>query len=82
MDEALVVQELENLAAHLGIDIRYEPFEGDGGLCRLGDRYQVIVNRRLNTLERVRVLGTSLAQFPLDNVFVRPRIREVIDGYR
>ena len=79
MEQATILQELETLAADLAVEIRYEALEGNGGLCRYEDKTCIIANRALAVSERVHLLSRELARFPLDDVFIRPRIRELLE---
>ena len=82
MEETIILQELENLVEDLGIEIRYDDFEGRGGLCRYGGKICLIVNRALSSSERIHLLAAALARFPLDDVFIRPQVRELLAGAR
>jgi hypothetical protein len=80
MDLTTVLQELETLAESLAVEMRYDDLEeGRGGLCRYGGRTCLIVNRALPVGERVRVISNALARLPLDDVFVRPQVRELLE---
>ncbi len=79
MDAPTLLQELETLATSLDIEVRYDDFEGQGGLCRYGGKAYLIVNRELNTQTRVHVLCRALARLSLDTVFIRPQVREQIE---
>lgn len=80
MDETIVLQDLENLAAELGAEVRYDTFAGKGGLCRYGGKVYVILNEELTVHERVHLLSRELAKLPLDGVFIRPQIRHLLEG--
>jgi len=80
-DEA-ILQELEALAERLGIEVRYEHLEGNGGLCRYGGAFHLILNQVLSLQERVETFIRALATFPLDDVFVLPRLRDMIEAQR
>ncbi len=82
MDTASILQELETVASSLSVEIRYDDVETRGGLCRFGngDNLLLVVNERLTPAERVQVLVETMASLPLDNVFVRPQIREMLEG--
>ncbi len=82
MDATILLQELETLAAGLDIEVRYDDFEGQGGLCRYGGRSYLIVNRKLDTEARVHLLCCALARLSLDAVFIRPQVREQIEKCR
>lgn len=79
MEETIILQELESLVEDLDIEIRYDDFEGRGGLCRYGGKICLIVNRALSSSERIYLLGTALARFPLEDVFIRPQVRELLE---
>ncbi len=82
MDDSILLQELESLAAGLDIEVRYDDFEGQGGLCHYGGRSYLIVNHELNTGARVHLLCRALSRLPLDTVFIRPQVREQIEKCR
>jgi len=81
MDNALILQELETVATSLEVEIRYDDVETRGGLCRFGesDTLLLVINERLTAEERVQVMVEAMASLPLDNVFVRPQIRDLLE---
>ncbi|MFA6107481.1 MAG: hypothetical protein WDA75_01810 [Candidatus Latescibacterota bacterium] len=81
MDLTTVLQELETLAESLAVEMRYDDLEGRGGLCRYGGRTCLIVNRALPVGERVRVISDALARLPLEDIFVRPQVRELLERH-
>ena len=78
MDGVSILRELENLADELDLDIRYEAIDGSGGLCRVGDKRCLILNRSSSLNELVRVLSLALSRFPLEDVFINPHVRELL----
>ena len=79
ISEPMLLQELEALAERLGVDVRYVSFEGRGGLCRYGGAIHLILNRSLSVPERIEEFLSALGQLDLDDVFVLPKIREMIE---
>ncbi len=79
MNETNLLQELEALAEQLEIEVRYETFEGRGGLCRYGGKSFLIVNRELGIQERLTLFTHALSHLSLDAVFVRPQVREYLE---
>lgn len=74
------MHQLENLAEMLGIEIRHETIENEmpfspGGLCRLGDRYILILNKALRKQDKIQTLGRAVTRFDLSNVYLRPGLR-------
>lgn len=80
MDDTLILQELEALAVRLGVEVRYEALEGSGGLCRYKGRLWLIANRGLSLAQRIRLLSRELGRLPLEGVFVRPSVRELLEA--
>ena len=81
MDEAIVLQELEALAEELAVELRYDALESNGGLCKFRGKTCLILNRALSVSERIHLLSRELSRFPLDDVFIRPHIRELLEGH-
>ncbi len=86
MDENTTIDQLEELAEKFGIQIRYEAINLDeesiyvtGGLCELRGRSLIIINSRSTIKERIRTLAEALRHFDLDQVYIRPAIRELLD---
>ena len=81
MDDASLFQELETLAAALDVEIRYDTFEGDGGLCRILQKRYIIINRSLESAQRLQLLCRELARCGLDEVYIRPHVREILEAH-
>ncbi len=86
MDEDRLIDYLEELAESLGIQIRYEAIHQDvdsiyiaGGLCLLGGEYLLIINTRATVGERIKTLATAIKHFDVDQMYIRPVIRELLD---
>lgn len=80
MDTDILFHQLENLAEMLGIEIRYETIENEmpfsqGGLCRLGDRYVLIVNKTIRKQDKIQTLGRAVTRFDLSTVYLLPGLR-------
>lgn len=77
---------LGELAAAQGVEVRVESLRGDddyrvqAGLCRLGGRWVAFVDRRAGQAGRCRQLGLALMRLGLDDVFVRPALRDYLEG--
>ncbi len=82
MDSTTLLQEFEDLAERMSIRVRYGKLDGDGGLCRYRGMYHIVINKRLDTDGRINLLGRAFSEFPLENVFLIPAVREAIDRNR
>lgn len=79
MDDHLLLQELESLAERLSVHVRYDRMDGLGGLCRYRGELYLIINRALPTPERIRLFVRELSKFPLDDIYLRPQVRELLE---
>jgi hypothetical protein len=80
IDETL--KELEGVAAKKNIKVTYENIGGElgaGGLCKVKGEHRVIVDKRATDGEKVTVLAQALSRFPLDDVFISDKTREIIE---
>jgi len=78
-----ILTQLEELAFRLGVDVRYEAFGEDieqsqGGLLRLKDRHIILVNVEKSLEEQVKTLIKALRQFDIDDLYVRPALRDLL----
>jgi len=82
---AQMLRELSDLAARIGVDVRYEVFdryvlEGRGGLCWLRGKPVVVMDAGMPVLDKVGVLATALARFDLEPIYVPPVLRRRLEG--
>src|SRR6266704_1865514 len=77
-----MTEALEQVAAQVGVRVRYETMTGDtvgaGGLCKLSGEWTVIMDRRTPPAERAATLIEALAEFDTDQVFLPPKVREAL----
>jgi hypothetical protein len=74
-----LVQELQELAQQLGINVRYEQGNFEGGYCILKAQRLLLVNRRLQPVRKASVLASALREIGLEGVFVKPALRAYIE---
>ena len=86
MDENTIIEQLEELIKSFGIQIRDEAIKQDedlvkvvGGLCLLRGEYVLIIISSATTMDRIRTLATALKHFDLDQIYLRPVLRELLD---
>ena len=86
MDESTTIDRLEELAEGFGIQIRYEAINPDeestrvtGGLCQLRGKYLIIINSSSTLRERIQTLAEALNHFDLDQIYIRPAVRKLLD---
>lgn len=87
MDDHTTLMQLEELADKLGLPIRYDKIKSgedesviSGGLCRVRGNLVIIINSRITTRNKIQALVEALKHFDLDGVYVRPALRELLEG--
>lgn len=74
-----ILQELKTLAADLGATIRFEKGDFKGGYCLLKDSKVIVINKMANLQRKVMILSAALKDLGIDEIYITPRLREVID---
>jgi len=76
-----ILRELETLCSNLGIDLRYEKGDFEGGLCRVENNQLLIINKALSDQAKIRVLARELGTLELENIYMVPALRRIIDQH-
>ncbi len=74
-----ILKELEDLAEKSSITLRYEKGDFDGGYCVLKDERIIVINKRLVIQKRASVLAQALAEVGIEEVYLKPAVREFIE---
>jgi hypothetical protein len=81
---SLRLQELEAIASALGIEVIQEAIHSfhprKGGLCCVRGKYMLIIDRKITLSEKVIIFTESICLFELDDVYVSPRTREILEA--
>jgi hypothetical protein len=82
------VSALEEVAARLGIEVRYDTMDRNhplggagGGFCRLRGKAMILLDSRLTPRDRSAILAKALSRFDLDTIFVAPAVRAAIEAH-
>ena len=86
MNEEVLLNQLEDLAEKLGILVRdenisIEESSSSGGLCRIEGEYVLILNSKVTVKEKNQVMINALQQFDLSGIYIKPVIRELLEGH-
>lgn len=84
MDAPSLERALLDLAARVGVRVRCEPFDPRafpdvdrrGGLCVVDGAALILIDARLDAIERVAILVDALSQLDLDALSMPPAIRD------
>lgn len=85
LQDEYLLDQLEALAQRLGVAVRYETLSGEetagaGGLCRVKGKPVVIIHARAPISVKIRILAESLKRFPLDELYIKPALRKLLEG--
>ena len=86
MNEDVLLSQLEDLAEKLGIlvrdeNINIEESSSSGGFCRIEEEYVLILNSKVTVKEKNQVMINALQQFDLSDIYIKPVIRELLEGH-
>lgn len=86
MNEEVLLYQLEELAEKLEISVRdeninVEESSSTGGLCRVEGKYVLLLHSKVTVKEKIQVMVKALQQFDLSDIYVKPAIRELLEGY-
>jgi hypothetical protein len=74
-----LILELQTVAQQLGVTIRYERGDFEGGYCVLKTQKILLINKRLLPNRKASVLALALQEIGLENLFLKPAVREYIE---
>jgi hypothetical protein len=79
MKHEMLIQELQDVATQLGVTIRYERGDFEGGYCILREQKILLVNRRLFPAKKASVLAMAMHEIGLEDMYLKPAVREYIE---
>lgn len=74
-----IVQELQEVARQLGITVRFERGDFEGGYCILKAQKLLLINRRLLPGRKASVLARALREIGMESVFLKPALRAYVE---
>jgi hypothetical protein len=79
MNYPQLVNELEQLGRQLGVQVRYEKGDFEGGYCVLKAQKILVVNKRLHDARKASSLAQALGEFGIETTFIKPTLRSYIE---
>lgn len=74
-----IIQSLKDVAQQLGATVRFEKGDFKGGYCILKESKIIVINKMMNLQRKVMILSRALKELGVDEIYLNPRLREVID---
>ena len=79
MDTTTIIDELEGVAARLGIEVRAEPGNFRGGRCVVAGEEVIMLNTNDLPETQLVVLAEALRDAPLDTIYLKPAVRRALE---
>jgi hypothetical protein len=81
-----IYQELKNIAEKMGIAVEEHNFRPTGlhvksGACVVHGKQFVIIDKHKSLSKKIKILASSLAKLPHEEVFAVPAVRELLNRY-
>jgi hypothetical protein len=77
----ITLADLESIAKALSIKVTYEDLKtSKGGSCRVMETRRIIINKHLQTNEKINLLARELAAFDLTGLDIPEKVRKKIDA--
>jgi len=74
-----LVEELQEIARQIGVTVRFEKGDFEGGYCLLRDQRLVLINKRLMPSRKASTLALALQSIGLETIFLKPALRQYIE---
>ena len=76
-----ILEELKQLASQIGARVRFERGDFKGGYCIIKKDKIIVINKLSNLQRKVYVLASALKELGLEDIYVSPKIRELIEEF-
>jgi hypothetical protein len=70
---------LEDAARQLNVAVRYEKTSARGGLCRIDEKYNIIVDPKASDEYKIELLRNCLRKLDTSACFLSPQARELLE---
>ena len=75
----IFLEDLKSLASEMGAKVRFERGDFKGGYCLVKDSRIIVLNKLSSTQRKVITLSAALKELGIEDVYVSPKLREVIE---
>ncbi len=79
MDTTTILDELEDAAERLGVEVRTEKGNFRGGRCIVGGEELIMLNTRHQPETQLVVMAEALRDAPLDTIYLKPAVRDALE---
>ena len=76
----ITLADLENIAKDLSVKVSYDDLKtSKGGSCRVMETRRIIINKHLQTSEKINLLARELGGFDLSGLDIPDKVRKKIE---
>jgi hypothetical protein len=77
--QEIIIGELIELFRNIGYEVRVEKGSFKGGFCLLREQKLFLLNKNIEPLKKINFLARNLSELGIENIFVKPELREIIE---
>jgi hypothetical protein len=77
--QELIISELIEVFKNIGYEVRIEKGFFKGGFCLLREQQLFLLNKNIEPVKKISFLARNLSELGIENIFVKPEIREIIE---
>ena len=74
-----VYDEMLEIANKIGVKVRKDSGKFRGGNCTVNDQEVILINKSIPLEARTSVLAKCLSSYSIQNVFMKPAVRDYIE---
>ena len=74
-----ILDDLKSLATEMGAKVRFERGDFKGGYCLVQHSKVIVINKLSTTQRKVITLSAALKELGVDDIYLQPKLREIID---
>ncbi len=74
-----ILEDLKSLASQMGAKVRFERGDFKGGYCLVKDSKIIVINKLSTTQRKVMTLSAALKELGIDEIYLQPKLREIIE---
>ena len=79
MNYLQLINDMEEIARQLSVQLRYEKGDFEGGYCIIKNQKVVVINKRLPDGRKASALAQALSEYGIETTFVKPNVRAYIE---
>ncbi|MFH0729973.1 MAG: hypothetical protein V2B19_26980 [Pseudomonadota bacterium] len=82
-----IFQQLKDLAEKLDIKVSEQSFASasipvKSGYCKVRGQHRFIIDKKLTFYKKNKILATFLSRYPMEEIYVVPKIREFLESHK